>query len=69
MDPLDHPGNLTFPRDRDPRSSTTSHTQPCELGGGVEGGGEVVPVYLSIQGYKKAFLISKNYCAELYVFI
>jgi hypothetical protein len=30
VDPLDHPGNLTrtFPRDRDPRSSTTSHAQP-----------------------------------------
>ena len=48
MDPLDHPGNLTrtFPRDRDSRTSITSHTQPRELWGGVRsggrGGGEVV---------------------------
>ena len=45
VDPLDHPGNLTrtFPRDRDPRSSTTSHAQPRELeeeGGEGGGGGE-----------------------------
>ena len=41
VDPLDHPGNLTrtFPRDRDSRTSITSHTQPRELWGGVGSGG------------------------------